>query len=224
MTPYQDLIKSIARELRKSHIDYDTSKYIFKEARKLAEISPPRSRTTGTVKRMSRKEISEFLEAAYQQSAYTGLMMQTLYESAARVNEFVNIRPTDLYEEGRLIIQQGKGNKRREVLVPDHLVRSLLIHLNGRKQGYLFETNRHSRYSSRRIQQIVDQVAEAAGIVHLKVKPHMLRHTRATLWIEDGLPKDFVQYQLGHSKPETTQQYTETANVDASKYREIINK
>lgn len=224
MTPYQDLIKSIARELRKSHIDYDTSKYIFKEARKLAEISPPRSRTTGTVKRMSRKEISEFLEAAYQQSAYTGLMMQTLYESAARVNEFVNIRPTDLYEEGRLIIQQGKGNKRREVLVPDHLVRSLLIHLNGRKQGYLFETNRHSRYSSRRIQQIVDQVAEAAGIVHLKVKPHMLRHTRATLWIEDGLPKDFVQYQLGHSKPETTQQYTETANVDTCKYREIINK
>jgi integrase/recombinase XerD len=224
MNELKEIAKQLARTFRKYHLTYDQTKYVIMEARKLAEISPPRSRTTGTVKRMSRKEISQFLEAAYQQSAYTGLMMQTLYESAARVNEFVNLRPTDLYEEGRLIIQQGKGEKRREILIPDHLVRSLLIHLNGRKQGYLFETNRHSRYSTRRIQQIVDQVAEAAGIIHLKVKPHMLRHTRATLWIEDGLPKDFVQYQLGHSKPETTQQYTETANVDASKYREIINQ
>ncbi|MFT6002830.1 MAG: integrase/recombinase XerD, partial [Flavobacteriales bacterium] len=61
----------------------------------------------------------------------------------------------------------------------------------------------------------------AAGI-KLDITPHTLRHTRATLLAEDGLEKDLLAKFLGHSKTETTEIYTNTANLKLNeKFREI---
>ena len=55
------------------------------------------------------------------------------------------------------------------VLAPE-----LRTHLHGRCQGYLFESNRHTRYAVRTVQTLVRRCAHAAVITR-RVHPHLLR-------------------------------------------------
>lgn len=52
----------------------------------------------------------------------------------------------------------------------------------------------------------VNKVAERAGLRD-RVTPHVLRHTFATLMINQGAELVEVQSLLGHAKPETTLRY-----------------
>jgi site-specific recombinase XerD len=69
--------------------------------------------------------------------------------------------------------------------------------------GYLFETNRATRYSPRRLQQSVKETATQAEITK-HVSPHVLRHSVAPTLLERGMPMEQMQTLLGHSKLETT--------------------
>lgn len=212
MSPEQ-LAKQIAFLFRKHRIDYDQSRYIIKLARKHAVLKAPKSKK-GTVDRLSNEERDKFIAEAFKMSPAKGLMMQTLYATAARVDEFVNLKPKDLFiAQQVIIIRHGKGNKRREVPVDVGLLRSLQVHLNGRTTGYLFENRLHKAFTARRIQQLVKEVAEGAGI-RINMYPHLLRHTRATDLAENGVTMEILNKLLGHDKLETTQIYTRTAQLD----------
>ena len=78
------------------------------------------------------------------------------------------------------------------------------------KTGYVFESNCHTKFTTRRIQQIVKETADRAGITK-KVHPHLLRHTVATFLLEKGMPLEQIQKFLGHSKIETTQIYAKSS-------------
>jgi len=185
----------------------------------------PGKRIKGTVKRLSRKEYQDFINSAYDKSPKVGVMMQTLFETAARVDEFTSLNANDIYlEERRIIIKSGKGNKRREVPIDEHLVRLLSTHLKKRKSGPIFRTQRMKRYTNRRIEQIVKEVSGLAQIKSINVTPHTLRHTRATFLAEDGLAKDYLQVFLGHDQPGTTEIYTKTAALDIDRaFRKVTN-
>ncbi len=72
-------------------------------------------------------------------------------------------------------------------------------HLGRRQNGFLFESNRHSAFSTRRIQQIIKAVAENAGITK-NIYPHLLRHTVATFLLERGMPLEQIQKFLGQAR------------------------
>lgn len=93
----------------------------------------------------------------------------------------------------------------------------LSTHLKDRESGPIFRTRRNERYTNRRIQQIVKEIAANAKIYSLDVTPHTLRHTRATFLAEDGMAKDYLQVFLGHDQPDTTQIYTATAAIDTQR-------
>ena len=77
------------------------------------------------------------------------------------------------------------------------LAQELRTHLQGRRQGYLFESNRHTLYSVRTVQAVVERFARQAGIAK-RVYPHLLRHSIATILLDSGLvPIDQVQKFLG---------------------------
>jgi hypothetical protein len=78
-------------------------------------------------------------------------------------------------------------------------------HLQGRRHGYLFESNRHTHYSVRTVQTMIAACAREAGIAK-RVYPHLLRHSIATILLDSGyVPIDQVQKFLGHLRLSTTQ-------------------
>jgi integrase len=211
------IINRITKSFAKQNVTYSQSQYVFKEVRKRLELKPTK-KSKGTVKRLSRKEYQNLLNTAYEKSVLSGLMIQTLFETATRVDEFTNLNAEDIYfDELRIIIQAGKGNKRREVPIQAHLSRQLQTHLNNRQSGPIFRTQRGTRFTNRRVQQIVKEIADKAQIISIEVTPHTLRHTRATFLAEDGMGKDYLQSFLGHDQPSTTEIYTRTAAIDTER-------
>jgi integrase/recombinase XerD len=91
------------------------------------------------------------------------------------------------------------------------LADELRTHLQGRQTGFLFESNRQTRYSTRTVQSIVTNCARTAGIKK-RVYPQLLRHSIATILLDSGLvPIDQLQKFLGHLDLSTTQIYAETS-------------
>jgi len=200
----------IARILRNGNYDYDGSKYLFKLARQRAGLKPPENRKN-TVDRMTQEETERFIQEAYTADGRRGLMLRTLLETMLRVSEFVSLQVEDVsFKEGLVIVHDGKGGKRREVPITDSLERELRLHVGGRNTGPLFQSPRGGTYSARRIQQIVKETAEAAGI-QKRVYPHLLRHTMATRLVNGGMPIEHVRKVLGHESIDTTRVYAETA-------------
>ena len=129
-------------------------------------------------------------------------------------SEFVHIRVEDLHlnsDPPQIHLTHAKGQANRYVPILPALAHELRTHLQGRGQGYLFESNRHTRYTARTVQTIVKQCAEAAGITK-RVYPHLLRHSVATILLDSGqVPIDQVRKFLGHLHLSTTQIYAETS-------------
>jgi hypothetical protein len=101
-----------------------------------------------------------------------GLLIKTLFQTGAHVSEFVNLTAEDVFfEEQMILIAKAKGGKSRYVPILPELAQELRTHLGQRTVGYLFETNRATRYSPRRIQQII----EVPALFRIATREH-LRH------------------------------------------------
>jgi integrase len=59
------------------------------------------------------------------------------------------------FEEQMILIAKAKGGKSRYVLILPEIAQELRTPVGQSTVGYLFETNRATRYSPRRIQQII---------------------------------------------------------------------
>ncbi|HSX81960.1 MAG TPA: tyrosine-type recombinase/integrase [Candidatus Saccharimonadia bacterium] len=165
------------------------------------------------IARLAREEEARLMTHAYRMKGERGLLIKTLFQTGARVSEFVNIKVEDVFfEEQMILITKAKGGKSRYVPILPELAQELRTHLGQRTMGYLFETNRATCYSPRRIQQIVKETATQAEITK-HVYPHLLRHSVATTLLERGMPIEQIQKFLGHSKLETTQLYAESSTA-----------
>jgi integrase/recombinase XerD len=207
---FKSVINATKRLWRQYHLDYDQTAYVVKEVRRALGIEYPKMRKRAVV-RLSREEETQLITHAYRLKGERGLLIKTLFQTGARVSEFVNIKAEDVFfDEQMILIGQAKGGKSRYVPILPELAQELRTHLGKRMVGYLFETNRATQYSARRIQQIVKETADQAGITK-RVHPHLLRHSVATTLLDGGMPLEDIQKFLGHSKLETTQIYAESS-------------
>jgi len=133
--------------------------------------------------------------------------------------------------DAREVAIQLHGKKGGEIGLPKcvsfHVANStqeLRTHLRNRTKGYLFETDRHAAFSPRRIQQLVKETADLAGITK-RVTPHTLRHSVATTLLEHGMPLEQIQQFLGHAQLDTTQIYaaSTTAMIKES-YQQALSR
>ena len=210
--PLDPVITATLKLWRKHHLTYDQTRHVAKEVRRALAIARPPTRHR-VIARLSRAEEERLIGQAYRMPGVRGLLIKTLFQTGARVSEFVQFQVPDVYfDEQMLLIRHAKGGKQRYVpLLPD-LTHELRTYLRDRTTGPLFETMRHTPYSPRRIQQLVQETAVLAGITK-RVHPHLLRHSVATTLLERGMPLEQIQQFLGHAKLETTQIYAESMTV-----------
>lgn len=137
-------------------------------------------------------------------------LFEFLYATGCRLDETVNInkRDLDLNDLSAKVI--GKGNKQRKVYFSAktkvHLNKYLLSRLDTNEALFVASKQPHGRLGRRSIQKIISKLGKVSGI-NKNVFPHLLRHTVATLLVNNGTDIVTVQKLLGHSSPATTQVY-----------------
>jgi integrase/recombinase XerD len=208
-----DVVQQTFHLWRKHHLGYDQTKYVVERVRRRLALEPPRMRTR-TVARLEHSEVERLIQITYRSQSKYGLMIKTLFLTGARVAEFVHIRAEDLLLDGdppQIHLTHAKRGADRYVPILPALADELRTHLQGRQRGFLFESNRLTRYATRTVQAIITACARTAGIKK-RVYPHLLRHSIATILLDSGLvPIDQVQKFLGHLHLSTTQIYAATS-------------
>lgn len=116
----------------------------------------------------------------------------------------------------------GKGNKERVIYLSEAMRTQLRLYLDMRyglspvkgHENAVFLSNRNTRISVRRIQSMVDEKLRVAGLDSSTYSPHKLRHTAATLMLQNGVDIRVLQEILGHERLDTTQIYTHVDDTD----------
>lgn len=149
-------------------------------------------------------------------TTYLAILLMTA--TGVRVGELVNIRIGDVSLADGSIRVRGKGNRERAVFIPNRALIGLIeTHIEMRQASscahdHLFNNTRGRPLSSQALRQRLRKVAESAAIER-RVTPHMLRHSAATLLIEEGVDIRFVQRLLGHASISTTEIYTHISDA-----------
>lgn len=201
---YEADSRKLAKILRDGGYSYTQSARLIKLAREALGLKPPPS-TKGAPKRLNREELEAFLQAAYDHSARRAIMMRTLIDTGMRVGAFAQLRIEHIDRRDLEIRVDWKG-RRRDVPITRSLLNELTIWFGDRDTGWAWPSSRGGHLSKRRVQQIVKETAEDAGITK-SVHPHLLRKTIAQRLADEGMPENHLQQFLGHEKPETTQIY-----------------
>jgi len=139
------------------------------------------------------------------------LMLRLLFYNGVRVSELCNIEVAQIdLENHKIRIEHGKGDKDRYVLFGKSFATALRTHIAAHPMNrWLFQTRRNSRFSTRRIQQVVSVYALKAGV---QATPHTFRHQAIThLTRRSGLADAELQLITGHARRETLAIYQHVA-------------
>lgn len=158
-------------------------------------------------------------------------MICVLYETGARVSEFINIKINDLnLSENASITLYGKGRKTRIVPISQELVKLINKYLKeiyiDYGENYLFYSNYKKKFSRSSINKITSKLVieltrKYPNYFNKNYTPHSFRHTKATHLYNNGTPLLYVKDFLGHSTIISTEIY---AIPDAKKQRDEILK
>lgn len=135
-----------------------------------------------------------------------------------RRSELVGLNITDIYTDRIRVV--GKGNKERIVYmgsackaaIDDYLVERNQMVLSDNRA--LFASRDHNRISVSAVHRLTKKHFLEAGLDANNLSAHKLRHTAATLMLQNGVDVKTVQEVLGHENLNTTQIYTHVENTE----------
>ncbi len=137
-----------------------------------------------------------------------------------RISEIVGLNINDFHADYLRVL--GKGNKERIVYLNESTIEAINDWLIVRKsltpahEQALFVSNRRTRISREMVHSMVKTTLLKAGLDPTQYSSHKLRHTAATLMLQNGVDVRTLQEVLGHEHLNTTQIYT---HVDSSELR-----
>jgi len=175
---------------------------------------------------LSREDVNALIAAAAEKDNALGLrlaaMIALLYASGLRISELLALPVTAMARDPAFLMVKGKGGKERlaplnasaKAAVSAYLaVRPGFLARGLKDSPWLFPSRSASgRLTARRVSQLLEDAAIAAGIDRAKVSPHVLRHAFATHLLEGGADLRVIQTLLGHADIATTQIYTHVAS------------
>lgn len=220
------IVTQIALIVRKAGLDYDDWRYVTKRVRQTCELRPAKKaqRLPSVLNADDFRRFYQIVDRA--DVVQHALMLRLLFFTGVRVSELCNMQITEVdLEACKIRINQGKGSKDRYVLFGRGFATALKTHIAAHPENrWLFQTKRASKFSTRRVQQIVATYAKEAGVA---CTPHTFRH-QAITWLtrNSGMADAELQLITGHARRETLAIYQHVA-LDAAlekKYQDSMRQ
>lgn len=137
-----------------------------------------------------------------------------MLDSGLRMNEVVTLDLQLLHLAEGYAIVNGKGNKQRVVPLGLHSRKALLRYLNRRpgcaQSDRVFLMSDLQPISESTVKQMFRKLKKRVGIP--RIKAHLLRHTFATRYLENGGDIYSLQQILGHTSLEMVKRYVHTTH------------
>lgn len=169
---------------------------------------------------LSLSESLRLLEAVTGPNEIRDYCILTLFLNCGlRVGELVGLNVQDIRDDTIRVL--GKGNKERQLYLNEACLGALSEYLairpqpkdNPRHKDALFVSRNKTRLTTRSVENIVQKAVTQAGL-DPKYSPHKLRHTAATLMLNNGVDIRTLQDVLGHENLGTTQIYTHISDAN----------
>ncbi len=205
----------------RSFYKYLTNKAKLLDVNPVQDLDPPRQKKT-LPKYLNLEESLDLLDSVDGKNSSRDYCILTLFLNCGlRISELVSLNKTDV-RDGQLRVL-GKGNKERMLYLNDACQKALSDWLTERDaltladQNALFVTlQNRRRISKAAVHKLVKKHLTAAGLDSTQYSSHKLRHTAATLMLQNGVDVRTLQEVLGHDHLNTTQIYT---HVDSDNLR-----
>lgn len=147
-------------------------------------------------------------------------IFETFLNTGLRLDELVKIELSDFKTNTLNIIR--KGDEEQCIPLNDKCIvaihKYLIIRPNCDSK-YLFLTNRLDKFSKSGIEKMFNKYRDAAGLPK-KITIHKLRHTFASLLVQNGATLKSIQELLGHNDIKTTTIY---ANLNQEHLRNTVD-
>lgn len=144
-------------------------------------------------------------------------LLEILYATGIRVSECCGLTLEQFDFETGMLLVHGKGKKDRYIPLGSFAVESIRVYLNQARLQLLKKSNietdivflNHHGFplTERGVRDILRRITQQTA-THIKVAPHMIRHTFATHLLNHGANLRAVQELLGHEHLSSTQIYT----------------
>lgn len=221
-----EIITQIARIVRRAGLDYEGWRYVAKQVRKQCQLRPAK-KGRRLPRILNSDDFRRFYAAVDKaDDVQHALMLRLLFQTAVRVSELCGILVGEIdLENHKIRINAGKGDKDRFVLFGKTFATALRTHIAAHPNNrWLFQTRRNTKYTTRRVQQIVKKYSAEAGVT---ATPHTFRH-QAITWLtrHSGLADAELQLITGHARRETLAIYQHVALDEdlEAKYQDAMKK
>lgn len=165
---------------------------------------------------LTAEQAREMIRTAEADGKRTAAIIRLQLEVGFRVSDVVRARIEDLAEDRghRTLIVTRKGGRRQRLALPVGVARAIDDLIGDRTEGLIVTTATGNAMANSEVYRTVERIGKRVGV---KVTPHGLRHTCATLALDAGAPLRDVQDLLGHADPRTTRRYDRSReNLDRS--------
>jgi len=201
-SPIQLLIAHIGREVNRQKLSYDQLRYVFKTVRDRYDVTVP-TKPKKLYELPTAEEMALFYGAI--KSPVHKLIFEVLENTGLRVAELCNLEVGRInFAKNLVFVSEGKGKKDRVTVIGNRALEKISIYLEDRNNRYLFESRHHTKYSTRRIQQLCQEYRKDAGIT-VDLTPHTVRHLWNTKLAEAGLSEERRALLAGHADGSNTQ-------------------
>ena len=205
----------------RSFYKYLTNKAKLLDVNLVQDLDAPRLKKA-LPKYLDLDESLELLDHVEGKNAIRDYCILTLFLNCGlRISELVGLNKTDVRGDQLRVL--GKGNKERVLFLNDACQRALADWMTERDamtlvdQNALFVTLQNRRRITRAaVHKLVKKHLADAGLDSTQYSAHKLRHTAATLMLQNGVDVRTLQEVLGHDHLNTTQIYT---HVDSDELR-----
>ena len=203
----------------RSFYKYLTNKAKLLPVNPVQDLDSPRARKS-LPKYLDLEESVNLLESVDGKNSARDYCILTLFLNCGlRISELVGLNKTDV--RGGQLRVLGKGNKERVLYLNDACQQAIEDWLTERDaltlvdQNALFVTlQNRRRITKAAVHKLVKKHLTAAGLDSSQYSSHKLRHTAATLMLQNGVDVRTLQEVLGHDHLNTTQIYTHVDNDD----------